>query len=128
MISEITNPMKPITNIPIADTFATSLSSSPEGFFNTCQTLLLCETNNFILLGKLVLTSSIFFYILRVFKIILSAFFYKRNQLSYPMYFLHNFLDYITQLQTESCLCLFLHYGAFRSNYSLTVLQQVQFQ
>ncbi len=39
MIIEIKNPIKPITKIPNAETFATSLNSLELGFLRICQTL-----------------------------------------------------------------------------------------
>lgn len=40
IIRDITNPMKPIIAIPIAEIFVTCWNSSLEGFFKTCQTRL----------------------------------------------------------------------------------------
>jgi hypothetical protein len=49
MPSAIMKPIAPSIRIPIAETFETVLNSRAEGFFSTCQTLLLCKMNDFSL-------------------------------------------------------------------------------
>jgi len=53
------NPIAPRIRIPIAETFATVLYSIEEGFFRTCQTRFDCMANDFSLLPRESLFSSI---------------------------------------------------------------------
>jgi len=56
MASDIRKPTAPIINIPIALTFEIVLNSTPVGFFNTYQTLLDCNTNDFNLLPNFIVS------------------------------------------------------------------------